>query len=61
MTARALIVISPAAKTGMQQFFEEAFDLVTDREASPPLMTDERVMRMAECAARSGLQFVRPA
>ncbi len=59
--ARALIIISPAGPTGMQQFFEEAFHPVTDRSASPPLITDEMVKRMVDAAARNGLEFVRRA
>jgi hypothetical protein len=45
----------------MQQFFEEAFHPVTDRSASPPLITDEMVKRMVDAAARNGMEFVRPA
>ena len=59
--ARALVVISPARPTGMQQFFEEAFHPVTDRSASPPLITEEMVGRMTAAAARNGIEFVKPA
>jgi len=60
--ARALVVISPARPTtGMQQFFEEAFHPVTDRSASPPLITEEMVGRMTAAGARNGIEFVKPA
>lgn len=50
-----------AGPTGMQQFFEEAFHPVTDRSASPPLITEEMVRRMTAAAARNGMEFVKPA
>ena len=59
--ARALIVISPAGPTGMQQFFEEAFYPTTDRSASPPPITKELVRRMMAAAARNGMELVKPA
>jgi quercetin dioxygenase-like cupin family protein len=59
--ARALVVISPAGPTGMQQFFEESFTLTTDRSAAPPLLTDELMQRMMAAAARNGMEWVRPA
>jgi len=34
-----------AGPTGLQQFFEESFHPVTDRSASPPLVTEELVGR----------------
>lgn len=58
--ARALVVISPAGPTGMQQFFEESFTPVTDPKASPPLITDELVGRMTAAAAKNGIEFVVP-
>lgn len=58
--ARAVIIISPAGPTGMQQFFEESFTPATDRSASPPLVTDALVKRMIAAAARNGLEFDKP-
>jgi quercetin dioxygenase-like cupin family protein len=58
--ARALVIISPAGPTGMQQFFEEAFTPTTDRTASPPPITEELIKRMMAAAARNGLEFVGP-
>lgn len=58
--ARALIIISPAGKTGMQQFFEEAFHATTDHNATPPPISDEMVQRMMAAAARNGMELVRP-
>jgi quercetin dioxygenase-like cupin family protein len=59
--ARALIIISPAGRTGMQQFFEESFYPTTDRSASPPPITEELVKRMMAAAARNGMGLVKPA
>ena len=59
--ARALVTISPAGPTGMQQFFEQSFYPVTDRSASPPLITEEMVGRMIAAAAKNGIEFVKPA
>ena len=58
--ARALVIISPAGPTGMQQFFEESFYPVTDRCASPPMITEELMKRMKAAAARNGLEWVMP-
>jgi quercetin dioxygenase-like cupin family protein len=57
--ARALIIVSPAGPTGMQQFFEEAFYPATDRSASPPPITEELMKRMMAAAARNGLEWVK--
>ena len=59
--AKAVIVISPAGPTGMQQFFEESFYAAADRSASPPPVTEELMGRMMTAAARNGLEFVHPA
>ena len=61
MPGRALVVISPASPTGMQQFFEESFYAAADRSASPPPVTEELMGRMMTAAARNGLEFVHPA
>jgi quercetin dioxygenase-like cupin family protein len=57
--ARALVIISPAGPTGMQQFFEESFYPTTDRSAPPPLVTEALGKRMMAAAAKNGLEFVR--
>ena len=59
--ARALVIISPAGPTGMQQFFEESFTPTTDPTAPLPLVTDELMQRMMAAAERNGLEFVKPA
>jgi quercetin dioxygenase-like cupin family protein len=58
--ARALIIISPAGPTGMQQFFEESFTPTTDRSATPPPVSEELVKRMMAAAARNGFELVMP-
>ena len=59
--ARALVIISPAGPTGMQQFFEESFTPTTDRSAPLPLITDDLMKRMMNAAARNGIEWVKPA
>ena len=59
--ARALVIISPAGPTGMQQFFEESFTPTTDRSAPLPLITEELMKRMMVAAARNGMEWVKPA
>ncbi len=59
--ARALVIISPAGRTGMQQFFEESFYPTADRSASLPLITEELGKRMMAAAAKNGLVFAHPA
>lgn len=59
--AKTLVVISPAGPAGLQRFFEESFYPATDREATPPLMTDELLRRMTAAAATNGVEFVLPA
>ena len=58
--ARALVIISPAGATGMQQFFEESFTPTTDRSAPLPLITEELMKRMMAAAARNGMEWVMP-
>lgn len=58
---RALIIISPAGTTGMQQFFEESFTPTTDPNATPPPISEEMVKRMMAAAARNGMEWVKPA
>jgi len=59
--ARALVIISPAGPTGMQQFFEEAFHPTTDPSATPPPISEEMMKRMMAAAARNGMEWVKPA
>ncbi len=59
--AKALVIISPAGPTGMQQFFEESFTPTTDRNATPPPISEELVKRMMAAAARNGIEWVKPA
>ena len=59
--AKALVVISPARPTGMQQFFEESFTPTTDRNAKPPPITEELVKRMMAAGVRNGVEWVKPA
>ena len=58
--ARALIIVSPAGPTGMQQFFEESFTPASDRSANPPPVSEELVNRMMAAAARNGFELVMP-
>jgi quercetin dioxygenase-like cupin family protein len=58
---RALVIMSPAGPTGLQQFFEESFYPTTDPNAAPPPMSDEIVKRMIAAAAKNGMEFIRPA
>ena len=54
---RALIIISPAGPTGLQQFFEESFTPTADRNATPPPINEEMVQRMMAAAARNGMEW----
>jgi len=58
---RALVIISPAGPTGMQQFFEESFTPTTDRSAPLPQMSEQLLQRMMEASPRNGLEWVMPA
>jgi quercetin dioxygenase-like cupin family protein len=53
--ARMLATFSPA---GMEGWFREAYDPAPDREAVPPGPTEAMLARMAEAAARYGVEFV---
>ena len=59
--ARALVIISPAGPTGMQQFFEESFIPTTDPAAALPPMTEELMKRMLCASPKNGLEWVIPA
>ncbi|MBX3436528.1 MAG: cupin domain-containing protein [Planctomycetaceae bacterium] len=56
--ARALVIISPAGPTGMQQFFEESFTPTTDPAATPPPISEALVQRMMAAGARNGVEFI---
>ena len=58
--AKAVVIMSPAGPTGMQQFFEESFTPTTDRNATPPPITEELVKRMIAAGARNGVEWVKP-
>lgn len=58
---RAVIIITPAGPTGMQQFFEESFTPTTDCNATPPPISEELIKRMMAASARNGLEWVKPA
>ena len=57
---RALVIMSPAGPTGLQQFFEESFTPTTDRTAPLPPITEELMKRMMVAAARNGMEWVKP-
>lgn len=58
--ARAIVIISPAGPTGMQQFFEESFTPTTDRNAALPEINDAMIQRMMAAAERNGMSWVKP-
>jgi quercetin dioxygenase-like cupin family protein len=57
---RALIIITPAGSKGMQQFFEESFTATTDRNATPPPLSQELLKRMIDAAERNGMEIIPP-
>jgi len=59
--ARALVIISPAGPTGLQQFFEESFTPTTDRTAPLPPFTEELMQRMLAASANNGIEWIKPA
>ncbi|MGA8041430.1 MAG: cupin domain-containing protein [Terracidiphilus sp.] len=56
--ARALVVITPA---GLENYFAEVFDPVTDRAAAPPLPSKEFLARALAASPRYGLELLPPA
>lgn len=54
-TARLLLIFSPG---GIERFFEETLEQVTDRSAAPPDNMDVVVARYVEAAPRHGLEFI---
>ena len=55
--AKMLMTFTPA---GMERFFEEAFYPAGDRQAGPPLLTEELRARMIGVAPTCGLEFLPP-
>ena len=49
-----LVTFVPA---GMEGYFREVFQPVTDRKAAPPPITDELIQRMHEAAPKYGVEF----
>ncbi len=45
---------------GIEKFFEEIFDLATDRTAPPPLPTPALMARAKAAAAKHGLELLAP-
>lgn len=56
--ARALVVVTPA---GLEHYFAEVFDPVTDRTAAPPLPSKEFLARALAASPRYGLELLPPA
>ena len=56
--AKMLVTFTPA---GMEKFFEEAFYPAVDRQAAPPLLTEELLARLLVAAPKHGLEFLPPA
>lgn len=53
-TAVQLVTFVPA---GMDQFFQEVFPAVKDRNAAPPPVTDELIQKMNKAASKYGIEF----
>ena len=53
--ARMLVFCAPA---GLEKYFEEVFEPVQDRSASPPPTTDALIARLLTAAPKYGLEFV---
>lgn len=57
-TMRMILTFVPA---GIEKFFEEVFEPVQDRYATPPPTTKELIDRLLAAAPRYGIEFVLPA
>ncbi len=57
VNAKMLAVNTPG---GIEKFFEEIFDLATDRTAPPPLPTPALMARAKAAAAKHGLELLAP-
>jgi quercetin dioxygenase-like cupin family protein len=53
-TARMLLFFSPA---GMEKYFEEVLDLVQDRSAETPPITEALITRMVGAGPKHGIEF----
>lgn len=58
MTAKALLLITPA---GLEKYFAEVFDPITDPSAPPPPPSKELIARALTAAPRYGLVLLPPA
>lgn len=58
LTAKALVLNTPA---GLENFFEEVFDLTVDRSAPPPPVSKELIARSLAAAPRYGMELLPPA
>jgi quercetin dioxygenase-like cupin family protein len=58
VTAKALVSIAPA---GLENYFAEVFDPVTDRSAAPPPVNKELIARAIAASPRYGLVLLPPA
>lgn len=56
-TLRLILTFVPA---GIEQFFEEVLEPVTDRTAGPPSSTKELVERLLAAGPKYGIKFVLP-
>ena len=56
-TLRLILTFVPA---GIEQFFEEVLEPVTDRTAVPPSPTKELVDRLLAAGPKYGIKFVLP-
>ncbi len=57
VNAKMLVVNTPG---GIEKFFEETFDLTTDRATPPPLPSPALMARAKAAAARHGLELLVP-
>jgi len=57
-SAKVILTFVPAGD--IQQFFEEAFERATDRQASPPPITDAFIQRLLTTAKRYDIEFLPP-
>ncbi len=60
-SARMVRMILTYVPAGIEKFFEEVFEPVHDRSATPPPTTQELIDRLLAAAPRYGLEFVLPA
>jgi len=58
VNARAIVLITPA---GLEDYFAEVFDPVTDRSAAPPPVSKELIARALAASPRYGMVLLPPA